>query len=247
MEQPKSPGTGPVDLRDCIDQLLKFVLQSHIDETLELDLGLSRDYCCNLLREDSRDQGEGVPQSPLYKRLALLLHELITCTKLCGTNRTAWREMLADKGSELLDVFNAINFELHVQEPFFTQLKGGLKTIEGRCAAGNYKRIAAGSLILFNKCLVLEVEDVHSYNSFSEMLLAEGLQKVLPGVRTAEEGVSVYRKFYTEEKERSNGVAAICVTKPASQPHNILASIISKLSYSGIESILSSNTHAALT
>ena len=37
----------------------------------------------------------------------------------------------------------------------------------------------------------------------------------------------MYRKFYTEEKERSNGVVAICVTKPASQPHNILASIIS--------------------
>ncbi|XP_028780090.1 uncharacterized protein LOC114736435 isoform X2 [Neltuma alba] len=238
MEQPNSPATGQVDLRDCIDQLLKFVLESHIDKTLELDIGLSRDYCCNLLREDSRDQG-GVPPSPSYKRLALLLHELITGMKLCGTSGAAWREMLADKGSELLDVFKAINFELHVQEPYFTQLKDGLKTIEGRCATGNYKRIAAGALILFNKCLVLEVEDVHSYNSFSEMLVAEGLQNVLPGVKTTEEGVSVYRNFYTEEKERSNGVVAIGVTKPASQPYNILASIISKLSYSGIESILS--------
>ncbi|KAK4254830.1 hypothetical protein QN277_007916 [Acacia crassicarpa] len=242
MEQLDSPGTGQVGLRDCIDQLLKFVLESHIDEALELDLGLSRDYCCNLLRDDSRDQGEGVHPSPSYKRLALLLHELIiTCT-----NGAAWRGMLADMGSELVDVFKAINFELHVQEPFFTQLKDGLKTIEGRCATGYYKRIAAGALVLFNKCLVLEVEDVRSYNSFSEMLVAEGLQNVLPGVKTTEEGVRVYRNFYTEEKERSNGVVAICVRRPASQPYNILASIISKLSYSGIESILSNTSHATI-
>ncbi|KAF7805333.1 protein SHORT-ROOT-like [Senna tora] len=229
MEQPNSPGTWPVDLRDCIDQLLKFVLESHANQTLEFDLGLPRDYCYHLLAHDFGDHvdGDGVPPSPLYKRLALVLYELITCTDLRDRNKEDWSEMLVDKGSQLLNLFKAINFELHVQEPFFTQLKDGMKTIEGRCAAGNYKRIATGALLLFNKCLVLEVEDVHSYTSFSEMLEAESLQKVLPGVKTIEEGVRVYRKFYTEEKERSNGVVAICVTKLASQPYHILATIIS--------------------
>ncbi|XP_021906811.1 uncharacterized protein LOC110821325 [Carica papaya] len=117
-------------------------------------------------------------------------------------------------------------------------LDDGLKTIEGRCAGGVYNRIAPGTSILVNKCVAFAVEDVHQYASFSEMLEAEGLAKVLPGVETVEEGVQVYRKFYTEEKERSNGVIAICVSKLAAQPYIILASLLAGLSYAGIQSLL---------
>ncbi|XP_012833065.1 PREDICTED: uncharacterized protein LOC105953929 [Erythranthe guttata] len=38
----------------------------------------------------------------------------------------------------------------------------------------------------------------------------ESLAKVLPGVPSIEEGVQIYRNFYSEEKERLNGVTAIC-------------------------------------
>ncbi|PSS24056.1 Zinc finger protein like [Actinidia chinensis var. chinensis] len=147
-------------------------------------------------------------------------------------------ELVMEKGSELLSVLKTVDFELHVQEPFFTQLKDGLKTVEGRCAVGNYNRIASGSLILFNKCLVLQVQDVHRYASFSEMFGAGSLTKVLPGVETIEEGVQIYRKFYSEEKERSNGVLAIVVTKPAAQPFISLASMLSGLSYGGLQRLL---------
>lgn len=40
-------------------------------------------------------------------------------------------------------------------------------------------------------------------------------------------GVQVYRKFYTEEKEKTNGVAAICVAKMAAQPYLSSARILS--------------------
>ena len=39
-------------------------------------------------------------------------------------------------------------------------------------------------------------------------------------------GVKIYRKFYTEEKEMSNGVLAICVSKFPSQPYLILANML---------------------
>lgn len=39
-------------------------------------------------------------------------------------------------------------------------------------------------------------------------------------------GVQIYRKFYTEEKERSNGVLAICVSKLPLQPYISLASML---------------------
>lgn len=49
---PSSPGKPPVQVRDCIEELLKFTLESSINETLGFDLGLSKDYCSNLLKHD---------------------------------------------------------------------------------------------------------------------------------------------------------------------------------------------------
>lgn len=48
-------------------------------------------------------------------------------------------------------------------------------------------------------------------------------------------GVQIYRNFYSEEKERSNGVLAICVSKQTSQPYVIMASILSVSILCGLE------------
>lgn len=40
-------------------------------------------------------------------------------------------------------------------------------------------------------------------------------------------GVQIYRNFYTEEKEMSNGVLAICVQRPTSELRVIMAAILS--------------------
>ncbi|KAL5781168.1 hypothetical protein ACOSP7_006197 [Xanthoceras sorbifolium] len=253
MEQPSSPGTNPVEVRQCMQELLKFTLESHMNNTLELDLGLSMDFCSNLLKYDplTADSVNNNSQYPLYKCLASALHEYVISASSGASNdiaslnedndlkkREKWNELVLKEGSEIVKILKTINFELHVQEPFFTQLKDGLKTVEGRCAVGDYNRIRSGALILFNKCLVLEVQDVHRYASFSEMLNAESLAKVLPGIKTIDEGVQVYRKFYTEEKEKSNGVLAISVAKPATQPYLYLAKLFSGLSYEGLQSLL---------
>ncbi|XP_057498443.1 uncharacterized protein LOC130782968 isoform X2 [Actinidia eriantha] len=256
-DQDSSPGVSPVQIKEYMEEFVKFTLGSSIDETLGFDMGLSKDYCSNLLKDDPASPNPtttfGVPTYPLYKRLASALYwsvsfgafsrpynkvELIHEDSCLKQKEDECLELVMEKGSELLSVLKTVDFELHVQEPFFTQLKDGLKTVEGRCAVGNYNRIASGSLILFNKCLVLQVQDVHRHASFSKMLGAESLTKVLPGVETIEEGVQIYRKFYSEEKERSNGVLAIVVTKPAAQPFISLASMLSGLSYGGLQRLL---------
>ncbi|WJX69711.1 hypothetical protein P8452_53915 [Trifolium repens] len=147
-----------------------------------------------------------------------------------------WKELILEKGSEIVNILKSVSFELHVQEPFFTQLKDGLKTIEGRCASDKYNRIELG--ILLNKSLVFEVQGVKRYPSFFNMLEAENLGEVLPGVESVEEGVKIYRRFYTEEKEQTNGVLAITVSKFPVQPYNSLASLISGLSYEGVQGLL---------
>uniref|UniRef100_A0A803M5V6 ASCH domain-containing protein n=1 Tax=Chenopodium quinoa TaxID=63459 RepID=A0A803M5V6_CHEQI len=252
---PTSPGVSPVQLNDCLEDLLKFILQSSINGTLGFNLGLSPDFCSGLLNHDdhnaehvnhpfpsSNDFSEGVPSHPLYKKFASALQQCIISGSFFSSSENVpellfedeslqdmkiqWNELISQKGSELLHMLNSIKFELHVQEPYFSQLKDGMKTVEGRCAVGNYNRIQSGDLVFFNKCLMLEVQDVRHYSSFLEMLEAETLKVVLPGVLTFEEGVKIYRNFYTEEKEQSNGVLAISVDRPASQPYAVLSDVI---------------------
>ncbi|KAM1037068.1 hypothetical protein FF1_031979 [Malus domestica] len=258
-----------VNLAYTLEELLNFTLQSFVNGTLELDLGLPKDFCSQLLQpepepepnddlfppslSDTTDCFQGIPPYPLYKRLALALHESIISGTFLGTRhnmasdvqesslkeeKNGWQKLISEKGSELFNMLRAVDFELHVQEPFFSQLKDGLKTIEGRCAIGDYCRIVSGSLILFNKCILIEVQDVRSYSLFSDMMEAEGLSKVLPGVETIEQGVQVYRKFYTEEKEMSNGVLAISVSKLPLQPCDLLAGMLFGLNKGGLQGLL---------
>ncbi|GER27886.1 60S ribosomal protein L38, partial [Striga asiatica] len=176
---PSSPGVPPVQLRDCLEELLKFTLLSSING--KINTGLSTHYCSKLLEDDDPgnpfpvDYGvsSGVPSYPLYKHLAASLYQLIHSGTLCTTHKEIvpmpedrslknkdgeWNKLVMEKGSSLLSMLKQVDFELHVQEPFFSQLNDGLKTVEGRCAVGDYKRIQCGDLLLFNKCLTLEVK-----------------------------------------------------------------------------------------
>ncbi|OIW03756.1 hypothetical protein TanjilG_30032 [Lupinus angustifolius] len=98
--------------------------------------------------------------------------------------------------------------------------------------------IELGDLILINKSVVFEVQGIRRYPTFSDMLEAEKLEKVLPGVESVEEGLEVYRRFYTEEKELANGVLAIIVSKVAFQPYIPLVNLFSGLSYEGVQGLL---------
>ncbi|KAF3584491.1 hypothetical protein F2Q69_00032500 [Brassica cretica] len=237
MERPHSPGTKSVDIGEALESLLRFTLRSHLDETVQsLDLELPRDLCFHLLEEEDTDSTGN--QILLCVYLTILETKSLSIDK--DSNFEKYSKLFHGLGQDLM--LKKVNFELHVQEPYFTQLKDGLKTTEGRCAVGDYMRISSGDFILFNKCLLLQVQDVRYYTSFSEMLRVEGLSKVLPGVKTIEEGVGVYRNFYTEEKERMNGVVAIRVVKPVEQPYAALAGVLSELKSTGIKALLDDYT-----
>ncbi|XP_018491394.1 uncharacterized protein LOC130502717 isoform X1 [Raphanus sativus] len=246
MEQPQSPGTKSVEIGETMEPLLRFTLRSHWDETAQsLDLELPRDLCIHLLEEE--EDTDSTEKPAMYKILARALSECLTSEEQSfsvdkGSNFEKYSNLFHGLGHDLVNMLKKVNFELHVQEPYFTQLKDGLKTTEGRCAVGDYMRIGSGDFILFNKCLLLKVQDVCYYTSFSEMLRGEGLAKVLPGVESIEEGVGVYRNFYSEEKERMNGVVAIRVVKPVEQPYAALAGVLSELKSTGIKGLLDDYT-----
>ena len=102
----------------------------------------------------------------------------------------------------------------HRQEPYFTFLKNGQKTVEGRLQKGWYANVEPGDHIIVQSedeadRFETEVIAVRKYNSIEEMLTKEDIKKMLPDKNTIEEGVEVYQRFYTKDQEKEFGAVAI--------------------------------------
>ena len=55
------------------------------------------------------------------------------------------------------------------------------------------------------------VTDIKPYSSFVDLFNKVGLDRVLPGIESNEEGVEVYREWYSENQEKKLGVVGIFV------------------------------------
>ncbi|XP_011656730.1 uncharacterized protein LOC101215607 isoform X2 [Cucumis sativus] len=248
-----------IKLEDCVQELLKFVLQSSTNGTPDFDLGLSSAFCSSLFKHDPSTSNPlpyskaGVPPYPLYERLSLALWESLCSGTFCPMyekmlmkngesslkqKEEMWLKLIMDKGSEMVQMLRTLNLELYIDEPFFTQLKDGQKTVEGKYALGKYDRLEPGMLIIVNKCLVFEILDIHRYVSFSDMLESENLQSILPGVESIDEGLQILKSLNREDEEMADSVLALCISSVPFQPYISLAAIISGLSYEGLQGLL---------
>ncbi|MCK5285894.1 MAG: ASCH domain-containing protein [Candidatus Pacebacteria bacterium] len=105
-------------------------------------------------------------------------------------------------------------YKSHRAEPYFSFIKNGVKTIEGRVLKKLYKDLKSeDEILVFNNeetdNLRVKVKDIVNYSFFEEMLKKEDYKKILPDVDSVENGIEVYRKFYTEKQEIEFGVIAI--------------------------------------
>src|SRR3990167_7356191 len=104
---------------------------------------------------------------------------------------------------------------LSLQQKYFDAIKAGLKTVEGRPNSLKFKDLHPGDQISFtcivtNEVIVCCVQAMTVYASFFEMLQEQGLQNMLPGITTMEQGVAVYENFPGyKEKALVIGVLAI--------------------------------------
>ncbi len=111
-----------------------------------------------------------------------------------------------------------MKYHSHKAEPYFTFLKNGQKTIEGRARKGRYRNVRPGDeIVVLNEEETDRVETivkrVTKYRSIEKMLTGESLKKLLPDVDTIDQGIEVYRKFYTPEQEQQFGMVAIEVER----------------------------------
>lgn len=102
----------------------------------------------------------------------------------------------------------------------FTAIKDGRKTIETRPATEKYTSVVPGDILNLisldtNERLQKKVEFIRSYKSVKEMANKEPAEKIVPGVKSANELISVFEEFkkkwgreYTEKLEKY-GIVAI--------------------------------------
>lgn len=103
-----------------------------------------------------------------------------------------------------------------VQEPWFTFIKENKKKIEGRLGRGSFIKMKKGDKIVWIKSTKDKkakkemvssiVQKVEKFKSFEEMIKkTKKLEELLPEVPNKEEALKVYRKYFSEELEKSVG------------------------------------------
>ena len=93
--------------------------------------------------------------------------------------------------------------EMEVQEPWYSYLVSGQKKVEGRKNSPKWRDLKSLQQILLTcgeKRQLFLITDVREYSSLQEYLEQEGLRNCLPGIKTIEEGISVYRQWSTDEE-----------------------------------------------
>lgn len=98
-------------------------------------------------------------------------------------------------------------YKKDVSEPWFSLIKIGKKTVEGRLGKNEFAEMKEGDIITFiNKQMPFErqfhvkITQINNYNTFREYLSTEGLDKSLPGIDTIEQGVEVYYQYYKADE-----------------------------------------------
>ena len=119
------------------------------------------------------------------------------------------------------------HYEKGVQEPWFSLIKKGIKSVEGRLNKGDFSRMKVGDIVtwtnsikkiksgktkIINRKVKTKIIGIGNYSNFYQMIKVERLKNTLPTpeLKTIQQGVdNVYYKFYSPEDEREKGVKAI--------------------------------------
>jgi ASC-1-like (ASCH) protein len=126
--------------------------------------------------------------------------------------------------SKYLKLKGGFNYDIYVNEPWFSLMQNNIKTVEGRPNKGIFSKLKVDDVVTFmkfdkktkeKKHFKVKVTQIKRYNTFKEMLEFEHIENVLPdpNIKTIEDGVNVYRQWYSSEIEKQYGIIAIHIKK----------------------------------
>jgi len=105
---------------------------------------------------------------------------------------------------------------IHCQNPWFTYIKQGRKTVEGRKGLPKYANWQKGDKLVFfldDDEFETTVTGINRYDSIEEYLQGETIERALPGVLTMEEGVKIYLQWSTRAEIHKYGFLGIQVQR----------------------------------
>jgi ASC-1-like (ASCH) protein len=99
---------------------------------------------------------------------------------------------------------------MKLDEPYFTQIKKGIKKVELRLNDEKRSKIKVGDIIIFNDKIKKKVKKLKYYLYFIEAIRDAKLKNVLPGIKTYKQGEEIYYNIPGyKDKELDNGVVNI--------------------------------------
>jgi ASC-1-like (ASCH) protein len=102
--------------------------------------------------------------------------------------------------------------EMEVSEPWFSLIRNGTKTVEGRKRSPKWKWIQPGVDILVEcgqESFKFHVTYINQWDTIRDYLQGEGLAHTLPGIDSVEEGEKIYLQWSTLEEVRQYGFMGI--------------------------------------
>ena len=106
-------------------------------------------------------------------------------------------------------------FSLSVRDPWLYYIQIGKKTVEGRKGDKNKYTHWIDKKVYFyndNRKIPVKVTDIRHYDDLYKYLDSEGFDNVMPGIKTYQNAVNEYHKFYSDEDiKRAGGMLGIVV------------------------------------
>lgn len=104
----------------------------------------------------------------------------------------------------------------NVSEPWFSLIKLGLKTVEGRLNKGDFQNLRRNDIIIwtndelgFIREFRVRITSIREFNNFKSYLETEGLNRCLPGIDNIDEGLKIYYRYFTKNQENEFGILVI--------------------------------------
>lgn len=125
-------------------------------------------------------------------------------------------------------LMNHTTYKINVTCPWYDFIQQGKKVYEGRLNKEKFKNISINDEIIIyendnnnnnddnennkiNNFIKSKVINIYNFSCFEEMLNVLPIHKILPAIDTVytiQEGIEIYRQFYSEKNEKLFGVIA---------------------------------------
>lgn len=105
-------------------------------------------------------------------------------------------------------------YDMEIEDPWFTYILQGVKTVEGRKGTDKWSNLKIGD-VLHVKCKDSErnihcrITRISKYNSLLNYIINEGLRHTLPGVGSVERAIVIYTKYWNMDEVDKYGVLGI--------------------------------------